>query len=237
MNAPILHNQIPTVQWEDFVARVFDWRQGEHTTIIGPTGQGKTTLALNLLPLRRFMVVFSTKPRDDVMANLERRGYVILSEWKNLVPTVYPRRVIWPKATGLYDASEQREKFRKAMEAIYHEGGWGLYLDELWFMSKQLKLDHEVKTYLLQARSLGISLLMASQRPSWIPLEAFDQSTHLFFYRDNDERNLDRISGIGFLSADLIRREVSQLAQYETLYVNTRNGLMATTQAPKHSKG
>lgn len=224
---------IPHADWDDFVASYFRWNQGEHLAMIGPTGQGKTNLALNLLPLRNYVIVFATKPRDHIMSDLKQRGYVIMKEWKKLSPTAYPRRVFWPKATGLYDADEQRGEFRKALEAIYTEGGWTVYLDETWFLVQHLKLDREVKTYLLQARSLNISLMIASQRPAWIPVETFDQSTHLFFFRDNDERNLSRISAVGFLSARLIRDKVAKLKQYQTLYINTRTGAMVTTMAPK----
>jgi hypothetical protein len=220
--------------WAEFSEKILRWGQGEHVALIGPTGQGKTTLALNLLPMRKYMIAFATKPRDPVMNKLvKKRGYALMKEWQPYLPTLYPRRVLWPDAKDLHSTEHQREEFGKAMAAIYSEGGWGVYLDECWYMINQLKLSAEVKTYLLQARSLRISLLVASQRPTWIPVEVFDQSTHLFFFRDNDRRNLDRISGVGYLDANFIRNVVARLASYQALYVNTRTGYMITTKAPK----
>ncbi|MGY5106759.1 hypothetical protein, partial [Streptomyces sp. 900105245] len=93
-------------------------------------------------------------------------------------------------------------------------------------------LTRAVKVYLQQARSIGISLVVASQRPAWIPVEVFDQSTHLFFWRDNDERNLNRMAGIGWLSANTIREAIANLPQYHVLYVNTRTGEMMITRMP-----
>jgi hypothetical protein len=224
------------VPWAEFYEKQLRWRQGEHVALIGPTGQGKTTLALNLLPIRKYVVAFATKPRDPVMDKLvKKRGYTLMREWKPYLPSLYPRRVLWPDAKDLHSSEGQKEEFAKAMSSIYSEGGWAVYMDECWFMINQLKLAPEVKTYLLQARSLNISLLVASQRPAWIPVEVFDQSTHLFFFRDNDKRNLDRISGVGFLDAKFIRNVVARLRAFQALYVNTRTGYMVTTKAPKAS--
>lgn len=224
---------IPFLDWNEFLQRVFVWKQGEHIGVIGPTGQGKTTLSMALLPMRRFVTLFATKPRDRVISGLRQRGYIIIRRWVGMTPTLYPRRILWPKARNLYAKQHQQEVFTEAMARIYDEGAWTLYLDELWYMTQELRMSHEIKTYLLQARSLNISIVASSQRPRWIPLELFDQSTHLFFFRDNDIENLRRISGIGFLNAQTIRWAVANLERYETLYINTRSGDMIRTMAPE----
>jgi hypothetical protein len=60
----------------------------------------------------------------------------------------------------------------------------------------------------------------------------YDQATHLFFWRDNDDANLKRIGGIGSLDARLVRDTVAALPHHETLYVNTRTGRLVQTIAP-----
>lgn len=238
MTTPAVRTTVPHVGWETFTGNYFTWQQGEHIGLIGPTGQGKTTLSLQLLPWRRFVVVLATKPRDKVLQELRRnKGYVKMESWKNYSPTMYPRRMVWPNARDLHSDQRQKEAFSEALEAIYHEGSWTVYFDEMWYIGKHLKMEHAVKTYLLQARSLDISVVAASQRPAWIPLELYDQATHLFFFRENDERNLRRISGIGFLNSDIIQYHVARLDDHEILYVNTRSGVMARTRAPKLDKG
>lgn len=232
-NVTPLHNGevVPFVAWNEFIQRL-DWSQGEHLAMIGPTGQGKTTLAMHLLPLRRFVVCFATKPRDASMTKLRNRGFKLIREWKSWSPTMYPRRLLWPKAADLDSKKRQTDAFQHAFESIYVEGSWTVYLDELWYMTNELQFSKAIKTYLLQARALKISLMVAAQRPKWIPLEVFDQSTHLFFFRENDEENLKRIGGIGFLSSRLIRDTVSRLRQHECLYINSRTGEMYRTKAP-----
>lgn len=228
-----LSSEAPRIPWDEFLASVFVWEQGEHTALIGPTGQGKTNTLTQLLPLHPYVVVFATKPKDASMIRLVHDGdYHVMRRWQSLDPHKFPRRVLWPDAMSLDSEAIQREVFRDALARIYREGGWTVAIDELWFVNNILGLTREIKTYLLQARALGISLLMATQRPAWVPLEVYDQSTHLFFWRDNDETNLKRLSGISFRSADLIRSVVSDLERFQVLYINTRTGFMCRTRPP-----
>lgn len=227
-----LSTQAPRVPWDVFTRDVLQWNPGEHFALIGPTGQGKTTMVINLLPFHPYVVVFATKPRDETMDHLVKRGYLKMERWRSLDPRDYPRRVLWPNATRIDSAMTQKEVFHHAFGAIYREGGWTVVIDELWFIANELKLGHDVKIYLLQARSLGISLVCATQRPAFVPLEIYDQSTHLMFWRDNDESNLKRLSGISWRSAALVRDIVSNLDRHQVLYINTRTGQMVRTRCP-----
>lgn len=223
----------PRVPWDVFVNERLRWKQGEHFAMIGPTGQGKTTMLMNVLPLHPFIVAFATKPRDETMETLIQSGYLRIERWVSLDPRQYPRRVLWPSATRLDSVKSQQAVFRDAFQKIYREGGWTVAVDETWFMAQMLKLGTELKLYLLQARSLGISLVCASQRPAYIPLEIYDQSSHIMFWRDNDESNLRRISGISWRSADLVRSIVANLEPHQVLYVDTRTGEMMRTRCPR----
>lgn len=228
-----LANEAPRIPWDKFITQLFTWKHGEHIGLVGPTGQGKTTMLETLLPLHPYVVAFATKPRDESMTRLiEHGGYIRLQKWERLPVTRAPRRVLWPPARDLHSSGLQTAVFRDAMERIYLEHGWTVAIDELWVFTELLHLETEVKTYLFQARSLGISLLAATQRPVDVPLALYDQSTHLFFWRDNDEANLRRLAGISWLSGDMIRRTVANLEQYQVLYINTRTGAMARTRAP-----
>ena len=76
--------------------------------------------------------------------------------------------------------------------------------------------------------------MLGAQRPAGNRLvEIFDQADHLLFFRDNDESNLKRIGGVGWLSSDLIRAHVANLEPYQFLYTNTRNGMMYRSTAPE----
>lgn len=225
--------EAPRIPWDKFSRRTLQWKPGEHFGLIGPTGQGKTTMLFNLLPLHPYVVVFATKPRDKSMDGLIRQGYLKMDKWAPRDPAQFPRRVLWPDASRLDSKTKQRAVFGAAFDEIYREGGWTVALDEMWYMSQVLKMDEDIKTYLLQARSLGISLLMATQRPAWVPREMYTASTHLMFWRVNDETDLSAISGIGARSSQLIRETVMNLDPFQCLYVNTRTGFMCRTRCPE----
>lgn len=227
-----LSNEAPRIPWASFV-RQLKWKPGEHFGLVGPTGLGKTTMLFNLLPLHPYVVVFATKPRDTSMDALIDSGYLKLSKWEPRDPIQFPRRVLWPNARSLDSEKLQREVFRDALGKIYREGGWTVALDELWYMSQVLRMDPEIKTYLLQARSLGISVLAATQRPAWVPRELYTACTHLMFWRVGDETDLNSIAGIGWRSSALIRDTVADLEMFQCLYVNTRTGYMCRTRCPE----
>ena len=229
--------EVPTVEWDTFLAQL-GWHQGQHVTLIGPTGSGKTTLTNALLPLRRFVIFFGTKPsgRDDTALELvKHHGYRLVRDVDQLPQVITPKNsriVFWPKFTTPADVPMQAWQIDATTRRAFVEGGWCLVVDETWYWEHELRLGRMLSQLWTQGRSLGLSLVAGTQRPAHIPLLAYDQATHVFFWRDNDERNLKRISGMNGLNAQLIRATVSALPDHHVLYVNTRTGRMAVTVAP-----
>ena len=244
MTEPSYEDLAPRIPWDYFLGNVFNWQQDEHVGLIGPTGTGKSNLTYQILPLRDYVTFFATKPRDDTLEKFSRKaGYVKIPDWPptkgrgplkhELTAREMPKRILWPDAKQLHARVHQADVFYRAMTDIYAQGGWCIVWDEFWYMCQMLKLETEGRVLLQQARSNKISFVMGAQRPSRIPLELFDQASHLFFSRDNDERNLERISGIGWLASDPIRYLVASLDRYEFLYVNTREGWMYRVKSPE----
>lgn len=214
----------PMVKWDEFLGFHFDWAQGEHITLVGPTGTGKTTLALELLPIRDFVLAIATKQRDPVLYRLEEQGYLRQDRF-SIPADVHPRVVLAaPLPQGADSLGEQREIVKEALLAVYRQGGWCVYLDELRYITDYLRLARDVELLWQQGRSAGISVIGGTQRPAFVPLAAYDQATHVFFWRDNDRRNLERIGGLGAHDSQAIIREVASLPKFTVLYVNTRTG-------------
>lgn len=233
----LIAREAPRIPWDVFY-RKLEWRQSEHVALVGPTGQGKTTLMISLLKKRDYVAVFGTKPHDDTMIKLIKSGYQHLQRWEHMPVNRYPRRVIWPNIiANQLDSEDQMTKiFREAYGAAFREHGWCLAIDEGWYMSKVLKLDKEMRTIWTQGRSLGLSHVVATQRPAWVPTEMYDQSTHLFFWRNNDDRVIQRIMEIGTINGTVIRHLIPRLEPFQTLYINTRTGTMMRTRAPAPSE-
>lgn len=221
----------PVVPWGDF-KRFFaaNWEQGQHVMMVGTTGSGKTTVAKQFLPLRSYVVVFGVKSRDDTLDDLMRKGYRRVKEWYGDMHHIGRRIVLWPEVKGARHAVTQRQVFEDAMDSIYRSGGWCLFLDEVSYLSDTLSMDTQLKFMLNQGRSAGISIVAATQRPAWIPVAFYDQSTHLFLWKDNDHKNIKRMSELAGSASKVVFSEVASLKKREVLYLNKDTGYRCRTE-------
>jgi hypothetical protein len=196
------------------------WRQGQHVTLIGPTGVGKTTLGTKLVEARDgYVVAFGTKPEDDTLAKLLKGDWIRIEKW----PPPQGKRhvVLWPKIKdpeGL--EAMQRKVFGDALNGIYKQKKWCVWVDELYYMSHILQMRRRLQTYYTHARSLGISLLGTTQRPAWVPLEAYSQAGHLIMWRTGDEGDLQKIGGLNGINRKTVVAVLNQLDYREFLHVD-----------------
>jgi energy-coupling factor transporter ATP-binding protein EcfA2 len=238
--------EVPTVTWDQFLAG-FRWQQGEHVSLIGSTGKGKTTAAMALLPFRRAVVVWSSKPRDatidpfTVKSTLTRPArprageYLEIKEWPG--PAGAEKLVLRPAPKDLDEARYVRySQFHACASALMHPkgGNWCVFADDTYYLCEMLKLSDDLSEIWAMGRSHGVSLVSASQRPASIPLLAYNCATHLFLWKETDDRNLDRLAEIGVDNKRALRRRVQMLdaARHEVLYVNTNTGEQLIT-APR----
>jgi hypothetical protein len=216
--------RIPRADWATFLERHFVWEQGEHVTLVGKTGSGKTNLAQQLLPMRDFVCAIGTKPKDDTMLSLIRKDkYKRIKEWPP--PTVIgaksQRIALWPRFERPEDVVDQQRVIDAALREIFAAGGWCIFADELYYLCKFLGLSRLFEVFWSQARSIGITVVGGAQRPAWLPLMAYSQATHLFFARTTDHRDVMRLGSLGGNDARLIADTLGSLRQYEFLYINT----------------
>jgi hypothetical protein len=161
-------------------------------------------------------------------------GFVRWERWHSEDPRHSPRRIVWPRGSSLTDMIPlQRRVFTDAIEKVFAEGHWDIIIDEGYYFDEVLKMGALLRLLYTQVRSAGISLLLGTQRPAWVPVEVYDQSTHLFFWRDNDKRNLDRLREISVIHQEAIRQIVPNLEMHQVLYLNTRTGFMCRTRCPQ----
>ena len=217
-------------------------------SIIGPTGTGKSALAVDLLQIRSYVVFVMTKPDDPKLERaLDRQQYVRVPAFPKNPPEDVDRYLLWPPGSGelgVDGRTKQRTILHDAFAKIFRgppggdPGRWCVYLDEARYVSDPayLRLRNDVNHLLIQGRSLLIAVVLSFQRPSWVPPEAYDQASHLFIARDNDKRNVQRFREIGGADGDRVAYTVERLALYEWAHVDARPG-KGTVQVVKMPKG
>ncbi len=224
--------RIRVVPWADHLAGL-RWEQGDHVTLIGPTKSGKTTLGAAILPIRSYVVVLACKPRDATLDRMiARDGYRIVRRWSDVgFRRGGDRVVLWPKGRDPdeFEAAQYAE-FRECLRDVFEVGGWCVFLDELSYVADYLGLDRPLKRLWAQGRSLGVSVVAATQAPVYVPRAAYDQVMHLYLWRQRDARRIRTLADIsGAVDPQALSAALSSLAEHEVLYVDGATGRMERT--------
>ncbi len=224
----------PVVPWETFYREwCSQYSQGQHVTIIGPTGCGKTTLATELVKPRGFVVATGVKYRDDTMSLLETQGWHRVTEWKNR-PRTAQRVLLWPKESDLTKLETVHKKvFQDLLQDVYRIGRWTIWTDELTYMTDHIGLGKLYRRLYILARSGKISLVGSAQRPAFVPLEAYSQASHLILFRTGDERDLERMGTMNGVNRRQVADTVAQLPRHSFLWANLVTGSQMISQARK----
>lgn len=222
------------VPWEDFKA-TWQWNQGEHELTLGPTGSGKTTLLIQTLDKREWVVFLETKPKDRVIDYLTKRlGYRYTRDWP---PKERGQRFVFhPRIDRLSDKPQQSRAVWEFFDKMYTAGGWTIVVDELQYVTDELKADAPYKTILHQGRSINLTCVTGSQRPAFVPVVAYSSATHLFLFKTSDKRDLERMRDIaGAVDPREIQDRLVRLPadKHWALYVNSRTGQIQEVVAPK----
>ena len=211
------------VSWAEFQSR-FRWQQGEHLTGIAPTGAGKTTLFLNLMPYRKYSIMLGTKPDDKLYREIIRKqGFRRVESIREVKPWMN-RILLWPRQRDTIDETmlAQQRAFREALDVIVKHGGWTVWVDECKYISEMLRLRTQLTYCLEQLRSINATVICGAQRPAWLPLSVLSSSSHAFLWKSVYRDDAKRLADIGGVDAKAITEELKTLGKHEFLYVHTR---------------
>lgn len=253
---------VPFVPWSEVIRRLEDpstgFVQGDHVTIIGPTGVGKTHIAIALADFREYVLFVACKPEDDLVSTLAKEGYHVTGKmeipWIENPPgrwrPVHKKVVFWPRLSAeevkkmppeeLLRAEKrmQRPQVGAAIGYVRKNGSWCLILDENTWVCRDLALQRDVDSALFQFRSLDASLILCGQRPAWMGQYALSMPTHLFLFQTSHKNDAKALGDISGVNTDRVIETVQNLNHetHEVLYVNTRSREMYVTIAPARGR-
>lgn len=202
------------------------WVQGEHVSLIGPTGAGKTFFKRYLLRRRDYITSFITKNSDDELTRIIREeGFKVQKDkWDGSQGDLI---ALWPKKKRGEGEEElqdrQRWIFKEAISKAFDQKGWTFDFDEVGYMTDFLHMDRTMRWLLQQGRSDKITVVAATQRPAWIPRAFYSMPSWLVFWGNRDTEDLKRIAGLGGVDGKVLRGEVSNLEHREILIVHNRH--------------
>lgn len=236
---------------EEFLKDRWDYRRGQHVSVIAPTQNGKTTWVFELLANTNLgfceipPTMLVAKPKDAVVSyGLEDLGYAEIDRWpppkkwfSNEKPLGYG---LWPKHLKDVEADVDNAHIgrimRKSLRELFWRGNTVCVADEVYELSVPLALSQELTRHWTQGAGMGSALWSATQKPSGtqagsIPTFMYNSPTHTFLGRDSDERNRKRFGEIGGVSPRLVEDTVMGLGKYEWLYIHRDGPTMGIVEA------
>lgn len=236
---------------QEFLDEIFDYRPGQHTLIVAPTGAGKTYLSWQLLESAMDQnphlqpVVYMPKKQDaTTKVNADRLNMTETPSWpprKKLFQEKPRGYVLWPPhpyGPGVDTATRRGAvgvQLRKGLESQLVTGHSISFIDDAHSAASMMDLNPLIEETLVNGRAGGSGVWLATQKPSGTAVSgglttyAYSSATHMFFSKDNDKRNLERVSEIGAgFDPDEVREWVRNLRVFkingenvgEFLYLN-----------------
>ncbi len=226
------------VPWETFRRYLaYNWTPGQHAALIGPTGEGKSTFAVGIMGLRRYVLALDPKGGDDTLA---ASGFQRVPHWPP------PGRVRQDIAEGRgarlilgergADFETLAEEFGKALDGVLKEGGWTVYIDEFQVASDRRMMNVGIKAekLLISARFKKVSVVTAYQAPSWVPTASTRQARWIVMWPTRDEDCIKAVAQKAGRDKTQMIHVVKQLPPYHALVIPPRSSVpMIITTAPR----
>lgn len=235
----------PRISWVNLANKLArEWEPGQHVTLVGPTGRGKTHLALTLAELCKYVLVIATKRKDPLVTDLGSTHLVTADLDNDVIWTadgtpIHSRIVFWPQFPEDFSAEQraaaQAKMIREALHWADKCGNWAVLVDELMYAVEQLRLDKALNQVWFQGRTQGVSMIACGQRPARVPRLAFSSATYIFLWKTSDKRDIENLREIsGGFPTEVIEASLAALDSeaYECLFIDTLRGDIARVIAP-----
>lgn len=216
----------------------YRWEPGHHVALVGPTGTGKTTLMVGVLPLRRYVIALDPKGGDSTLQRLLDVGFVP-SDWppneeiRKQIEEGYPAQlIVGSRLLSTEQLPELRRQVALALRDSFNERGWTVYIDELQIVADRrfMNLGGSVERNLIAARDRKVSMVMSFQRPANVPRAASEMATWFIVLYTRDRDTVDRLAEMAGRPATEMRGLIKGLPEYCVLVFsrNPRDPIIVT---------
>lgn len=264
MSTARLEELVPAfIPMGEFIRRYLTVEPGQHITLIGPNGCGKTTVGLNILaqlhtdhPTTRGVALVMKPdkgPRsegrratgDRTVTRLTKqlggkvtRNWPPFKLWWADEPAFW---AYWPRHTMDPDVDDEvhYHLFREVILGSYRTGDCWVFADEARGLTVDLQLKRELATVLSRGRSMNAGAIMASQAPRWNPTEMYSEAKHFFLWKMADGAIYERLREIGgHADPKVIERILRGLRnKFECLYLQPDENVMAVLTSDRGKGG
>lgn len=204
---------VVAVPWEQFLAFMADcWEPGQHIANIGPTGEGKSTVNVGLVGIRKYVLALDPKGEDET---LEASGWTRVTRipgehmpwgsedrkrwrkiWQDIAEGRPARVIVGGRADSEAEDARLVDLMRRSIAFARYSQGWTLYVDEFELLSSQrmFRLGPSVERMLISARRARTSVVTSFQAAAWVSKHATRQARYAIMYATGDRGMIKNVA-------------------------------------------
>lgn len=239
------------------------WAPGMHMALIGKTGEGKTTFAVGILKVRKYVLALDPKGEDETLAASGFRRILRVPQagdqtfrqeiWNRLTkrsrPSEFPpdiqkdldegnpvRLIVGGGSDTRREDDALRTLLSETLEYVRSAGGWTLYADEYQVLSdmRMFRLGPMIERLLISARRKRTSVVTAYQAPAWVPKAATRQSRIIVVWKTSSRDMIKNIAEAAGRDWRDLSAAMDELPEFHALVIpDDLRAPMMITAAPK----
>lgn len=221
---------VPVLRRSDFLDEFEDdYEDGQHVSIFGPTGRGKSRLCYQMLqrvisPDRQVTSLHGKiKGRDPVIAQAAKQCHLrIVTELPSNARRVFDRRRKWngyilvPLEKPGRNTEEENEKLYAAYQEAIHDNYSNTrrptitHINEAHQTQQDLGLRRDIEAPLMRGGPDN-AVWHEGQRGAYLSYHTYNAPEHLLVFYDDDATNRRRYADFGCADPDEIQHLTSRL--------------------------